>query len=93
MSSINKLFAISSAMGVDLNAVIDDAIDEALNETDKHVESDAWYNSLDMNQRVNLKELTDTICGMSFEFMVKVFGFKEAIFHIHSKLKIEGFDV
>ncbi len=78
-----------SAMGVDIDAIIDDV----LTKDDKMTESMDWYKTLDMNQRINLKELTDIICGMPFTFMVKVFGLKEAIFHIHSKMRIEGFDV
>ena len=48
---------------------------------------------LELWQRITLKDCVDMICGMSFPFMVKIFGFKEAIHHIHTKMKMEGFDV
>ena len=89
MKSSSVFFAMASAAGVNL----DEVINEVLNADKKFKESDKWYSQLDLNQKINLKELTDDICGMSFQFMVKMFGFREAIFHIHSKLRLIGFDV
>ena len=87
--SLNAFLHMSGALGVDLDAIIDEVLDP----TDKTLKANEWYKSLNMNQKINLKELTDDICGMPFTFMVKIFGFKEAIFHIHAKLDAEGFDV
>jgi hypothetical protein len=63
---------------------------EEKKEMDKSLD---WYYNLDMNQKINLKSLSETICGIPFWFMVSMFGFKESIYHIHTKLKMEGFDV
>ena len=86
---MNTFLQMTGAFGVDIDAIIDDV----LTKDDKMNESLAWYKTLDLDQRINLKELTNTICGMPFTILVEVFGLKEAIFHIHSKLEMEGFDV
>jgi len=81
------------SLGAALGVNIDDIIDDVLHKDERIKKSTDWYKQLDLNQKINLKELVDILCGMSFQFMVKVFGFKEAIYHIHSKLEAEGFDV
>jgi hypothetical protein len=52
-----------------------------------------WYRTLDLHQRINLKELSETICGVRFESMVMLFGLKDSLDLLHEKLKIEGFQV
>lgn len=89
MNGLLNFYGMSGALGVNLEQIIDDV----LHKDDKMSKSLEWYKKLDLNQRINLKELTEIICGMPYTFMIKVFGFKEAIFHIHSKLEMEGFDV
>lgn len=52
-----------------------------------------WYKTLSLNQRINLKDCSKLICGMTWEQLLVFFSFKEAITLLHNKLKIEGFEV
>lgn len=83
------IYGMGSALGVDLDQIIDDV----LHKDERVQESIDWYKQLDMNQKINLKEITDILCGMPYQFMVKILGFKEAIHQIHMKLRAEGFEV
>jgi hypothetical protein len=53
----------------------------------------SWYNSLTINQKINVKEHFLLLCGISWDLMADMFSFKERIKLFYDKLKIEGFDV
>jgi hypothetical protein len=48
-----------------------------------------WYKTLTIEQRINLKELSETICGIKYIYLVKLFGMRDAIELLYSKLKLE----
>lgn len=52
-----------------------------------------WYKTLSIHQRINLKILTVNLCGMPFDFLIKILGFKTTIEALHQKLQLEGFNV
>jgi hypothetical protein len=52
-----------------------------------------WYKTLTLNQKINLKELSESICGIKYSLLIKIFGFTETIELLHEKLKLEGFSV
>lgn len=52
-----------------------------------------WYKTLTIQQRINLKDLSETICGVRYDFLIEMFGMRDTIELIHNKLKLEGFDV
>lgn len=52
-----------------------------------------WYKTLDINRRINLKELAKDIGGIPYDMLIKLFGFNHTIEMLHNKLKLEGFDV
>lgn len=52
-----------------------------------------WYNTLDIQQKINLKDYFKLICGYSFEDLGGLFSLSERIELIHQKLKLEGFTV
>jgi hypothetical protein len=49
-----------------------------------------WYKSLDINTKINAKDLFTTICGISFSSLSNIFSFKEKINILHNKLITEG---
>jgi hypothetical protein len=52
-----------------------------------------WYQKLTIQQRINLKDLSELICGVKYDLLVKIFGMKETIELLHQKIKLEGFDI
>lgn len=52
-----------------------------------------WYKNLTIEQRINLKELSETICGVKYELLISLFGMRQTIELLHQKLELEGFDV
>lgn len=52
-----------------------------------------WYKTLTIWQKINLKECSDLIVGMSFTDMGLFFSFKERIDMLYDKLQKEGFDI
>lgn len=52
-----------------------------------------WYKTLTIDQRINLKDLSETICGVKYDFLIQLFGMRETIELLHQKLKMEGFIV
>jgi hypothetical protein len=52
-----------------------------------------WYKSLSIEQKINLKYLSSSICGIQFSSIVSVLGFRLAINTLYEKLKIEGFNI
>jgi hypothetical protein len=52
-----------------------------------------WYKTLDVNQKINLKACCEMLCGISWYDLGLLFSFAEKIAIVHSKLKLEGFDV
>jgi hypothetical protein len=52
-----------------------------------------WYKTLDINQRINLKEMTSLIGGVPWNVLILLFGFRDSIELIYLKLKKEGFEV
>jgi len=52
-----------------------------------------WYRKLTIEQRINLKELSESICGVKYEFLIRLFGMRQTIELLHQKLELEGFDV
>ena len=48
-----------------------------------------WYKNLDLFQRISLKEMSQIICGIKFEFLTNLFGFKGAINLLYEKLILE----
>lgn len=49
-----------------------------------------WYKTLSIEQKIGLKELSATICGIAFEMLTKFFNFKGAISLLHEKLVLEN---
>ena len=52
-----------------------------------------WYQKLTIQQRINIKDLSELICGVKYGLLVKMFGMRETIELLHQKLKLEGFDI
>ena len=52
-----------------------------------------WYKTLTVEQRINLKDLSELICGVKYNTLILLFGMRQTIELLHEKLKIEGFDV
>lgn len=53
----------------------------------------SWYKSLTLNQKLALKELSVSICGMKWEDFTILFSPRERIDILYQKLKMEGFSV
>ena len=49
-----------------------------------------WYKSLNINQKIGLKEVADSICGMKWEDFNILFTPRERIDILYTKLKMEG---
>lgn len=49
-----------------------------------------WYLNLDIHRRIAIKYLCIDITGIDWPVFIKIFGFKESILLIGSKLKREG---
>lgn len=56
-------------------------------------ESIEWYKTLDLNQRINLKECCILLTGIEYHDLTKLFSLREVIKLLYNKLKMEGFDV
>lgn len=52
-----------------------------------------WYLSLNINQRIWLKDNLILFTGLSFSTLVSLFGFKQTIDLIYEKIKSEGFEI
>lgn len=52
-----------------------------------------WYKTLTIHQKINLKELSEDICGIKYNILIKIFDFKQSIDLLHQKLQLEGFNV
>jgi hypothetical protein len=52
-----------------------------------------WYKTLTIEQRINLKDLSESICGVRYDFLIKLFGMRETIELLRYKLELIGFDV
>ncbi|MFN5417291.1 MAG: hypothetical protein ACK5B9_09565 [Flavobacteriia bacterium] len=52
-----------------------------------------WYKTLTIEQRINLKDLSESICGVRYDFLIRLFGMRQTIELLHQKLELEGFDV
>ena len=52
-----------------------------------------WYKTLNIDQKVNLKELCPEILGVGFQELNPLFSFTERIEMLYNKLKFEGFEV
>ena len=52
-----------------------------------------WYKTLNIQQRINLKELSRVICGINFNDLTRIFGLRETIDMIYQKLKQSGFAI
>ena len=50
-----------------------------------------WYKSLSANQKIELKECADAICGIKWQEFTLLFTPRQRIEILHQKLKIEGF--
>lgn len=63
--------------------------------TNSHINPEAlkWYNTLNLNQKINLKDCAVLLVGAEFSFLIKLFNLKEVISILYNKLKLEGFDV
>lgn len=48
-----------------------------------------WYKSLSIFQKISLKELSGSICGVPFEVLSNLFGLRGAISLLHEKLVLE----
>jgi hypothetical protein len=48
-----------------------------------------WYKTLDINTRINCKEMFQYACGVKFEDLGFMFSFKERIQILHNKLLME----
>lgn len=52
-----------------------------------------WYKTLDINQRINLKDNLELILGATFSGLRLLFSTREIIEMAHYKLKKEGFNI
>jgi hypothetical protein len=52
-----------------------------------------WYKTLTLKQKFALKELSEAICGISWQDLGLIFSPRERLDILHSKLKSEGFQV
>lgn len=50
-----------------------------------------WYKTLTIQQKINLKNLCELICGIKYNLLIKIFGMKQTIELIHQKMILEGF--
>jgi hypothetical protein len=50
-----------------------------------------WYKTLTIQQKINLKDLCELICGIKYTYLIKIFGMKETIQLIHKKMILEGY--
>ena len=50
-----------------------------------------WYKTLTIQQRINLKDLCESICGIRYDFLIRLFGMTQTIELIKYKLELEGF--
>ena len=50
-----------------------------------------WYLSLNIHQKVNVKQLSKIITGLTWEELGMIFDFKERVEIITSKLIMEGY--
>ena len=64
-----------------------------INEEYQSKESMAWYNSLPINAKINLKEITPFIVGVSWDALSSMFNHKEKTHILYTKLKLEGFKI
>ena len=52
-----------------------------------------WYKSLNIEQKINLKDCCNLIVGITWKEMSLFFSFRERVEVLYSKLKLEGFEV
>jgi len=52
-----------------------------------------WYKTLDIHQKINLKEHCNLLVGITFENMRVLFTLPEIINLLYYKLKLEGFKI
>ena len=52
-----------------------------------------WYKTLNIEQRINLKDLSESICGIRYTTLVMLFGMRQTIELLYFKLQEEGFNV
>ena len=52
-----------------------------------------WYKKLEINQKINLKEMAKVISGIEWKHLVFFFGMEDAIELLRNKLEQEGFEV
>ena len=52
-----------------------------------------WYKTLDINQRINLKDCCKMIVGLGYAELRVLFSMPQIIDILHNKLKIDGFEV
>jgi hypothetical protein len=52
-----------------------------------------WYLTLDIHSKINAKECFEFCCGVKFSDLSYLFSFEERINILHSKLKLDGFDI
>ena len=52
-----------------------------------------WYKKLDINQKINMKEIFVLLCGVEWDKLSFVLSMRERIEITYNKLKREGFDV
>lgn len=53
----------------------------------------SWYKNLSTNQKINLKDCFKLLCGVEFDSVGRILSFRQRICLVHSKLKMEGFEV
>lgn len=56
-------------------------------------ESLNWYKGLDLNQKINLKEIFVLLCGLEWSAIAFIIPLRQRIDLAYNKLKKEGFDV
>ena len=61
--------------------------------TNESTSAVGWYKSLTMQQRFALKDLSASICGISWQDFSLLFSPRERIEILHQKLLLEGFVV
>jgi hypothetical protein len=52
-----------------------------------------WYLTLNINQRINLKECFELLCGVKWEKISSILPMRDRIELTYQKLKMEGFEV
>lgn len=49
-----------------------------------------WYRSLEVKQKVRIRETFELACGLPLNYALRLFSFSECMDILHNKLVLEG---